>query len=112
MRAQAHAEAHLQAAGYKIIARNFRVRGGEVDLIAQNGSVFAFVEVKFRTGTAYGMPLEAVDYRKRKKIIRTALHYIAKNKLDNHDFRFDIIEILRLGSQLYIRHTENAFIVE
>jgi putative endonuclease len=109
-RGQAAAEAHLKHSGYAILARNFRVRGGEIDLIAlaPDGTV-AFIEVKMRRGTSHGMPREAVGYKKQRRIINTALFFIAQNELDGADLRFDVIEILELNGRLYVQHIEDAF---
>ncbi|MCL1862967.1 MAG: YraN family protein [Defluviitaleaceae bacterium] len=103
---QAQAENHLISAGYKILAKNYRTRTGEIDLIARGGDGYiVFIEVKYRTSINYGSPAEAVNARKQQKIIRTALFYISQNRLNNHDFRFDVIEVL--GTE--VNHIENAF---
>jgi putative endonuclease len=109
LRGQKQAEAFLVQKGYEILHRNYRLRTGEIDLIARHNGYIIFAEVKFRTSTAYGLPRESVNYTKQQKITRTALHYIAKNKLDNHDFRFDVVEILEQNGKMYANHTENAF---
>jgi putative endonuclease len=109
MRGQKEAEAFLKQKGYQILHRNYRVRSGEIDLIARFGGYVIFVEVKFRTGTSHGLPRESVFYAKQQKITRTALHYIAANKLDNHNFRFDVVEILEQNNQMFANHIENAF---
>jgi len=62
----------LQQQGYRICARNFRVPVGEIDIIARQGEVLAFVEVKTRHSNRYGTPAQAVNFRKQKKIIQTA----------------------------------------
>ena len=104
---QTEAENFLQKNNYKILEKNFRTRTGEIDLIAfdnKNGYI-AFIEVKYRTSTNYGLPSEAVGSKKQQKIIRTALYYISKNKLSDRDFRFDVIEVLGTS----VNHIENAF---
>ncbi|MGZ6792765.1 MAG: YraN family protein, partial [Mycobacteriales bacterium] len=55
-----HAVRHLEAAGYEVLSRNWRCREGELDIVARSGGALVFVEVKARTGTAYGEPAEAV----------------------------------------------------
>ncbi|MCL2198639.1 MAG: YraN family protein [Defluviitaleaceae bacterium] len=102
---QTQAENHLLAKGCKILAKNYRVRTGEIDLIVRDGSYIVFVEVKYRATTTHGSPAEAVGIKKQQKIIRTAMFYITQNKLDNQDFRFDVVEVL--GTT--VNHIENAF---
>ncbi len=98
----------LEKDGYVIIGRNYRYRSGEIDIIAEKDGIIVFVEVKLRTNTANGMPCEAVDLKKQKKIINTALMYIQQNNLSDNSFRFDVIEILALDNVM-IRHIKNAF---
>ncbi len=69
----------LQQRGYEIIARNWRCRYGEVDIIAKLDAKLCFVEVKARRGTALGAPQEAVDARKRGQIAKAAACYLAEN---------------------------------
>jgi len=94
--------------GYEIIERNYRNRGGEIDIIAKKDGITVFVEVKLRFSTKNGMPSEAVDEKKQTKIIETAKSFIAENDIVDMDFRFDVVEILVLD-KIYIRHLENAF---
>jgi len=109
MQRQQDAEAFLLAAGYSILERNYRVRGGEIDLIAKHRDYIVFIEVKFRSGVRYGYPRESVGVAKQRRIIKTAMHYIAVRGLDNQDFRFDVVEILAHGEKIKINHIENAF---
>jgi len=110
MQGQQDAEAFLLARGYRILERNYRVRDGEIDLIARHGSYIVFIEVKFRSGAGYGYPRESVGAVKQRRIIKTAMHYIAVRGLDNQDFRFDVVEVLARDKQrVEINHIENAF---
>lgn len=100
------AEEYLVQKGYKILERNFRNRGGEIDLIAKDEEYFCFVEVKYRTTNEFGSPLEAVDYRKQNQIRKVALYYLMKNKLSEWTpCRFDVIAFE--GEKM--THIENAF---
>ncbi|MDR0273039.1 MAG: YraN family protein [Clostridiales bacterium] len=108
-RGQATAEAYLRENGYEILHKNYRLRTGEIDLIARTGTYIVFIEVKFRTGTAFGFPSESVNNAKQQKIISTALHFIAASKSQNQDFRFDVIEVLEKNNRIIINHIENAF---
>ena len=103
------AEKFLQNKGYKILARNYRLRSGEIDLVAQDGACIVFVEVKFRKSLSFGLPREAVGYAKQKRIISTALHYLTSHRLTESDIRFDVVEVLEQHGQLYASHIENAF---
>ena len=83
---------YLQKKRYKILKRNFTAGKGEIDIIALKDKVTVFVEVKTRQNDSYGAPSEAVDFRKRKKIIETATRYIGAENPDTA-FRFDVIEV-------------------
>ena len=67
----------LEARGLRILERNFRCRGGEVDLIAREGGTLVFVEVRLRSGRAYGGAAASVDARKQLKLLRAARFYLA-----------------------------------
>lgn len=105
------AENYIKNQGYIIIERNFRCKFGEIDIIGKDKEYIAFIEVKARYNDYYGRPSEAVNYYKQKKLYKTAEFYIMKNKLHNHNFRFDVIEILlSLESNKYeLRLIKNAF---
>ncbi|ONM49354.1 YraN family protein [Nocardia donostiensis] len=85
---------HLQAAGMEIICRNWRCRYGELDLIARDAGVTAFVEVKTRSGLAYGAPAEAVTFAKRQRIRRLALVWLTEQDGPWRRIRFDVVSIL------------------
>lgn len=94
----AHAEQlaleHLQAHGLQVLERNYRVRGGEIDLIAKDGEVIVFIEVKERNSSRYGTALEAVTPRKAELIRRAALQYIVTTfQRDDLFCRFDVIAV-------------------
>ena len=89
---EVRAEQYLVEQDYQILARNAVFPGAEIDLIAQDGRVIVFIEVKMRTGSAsYGR--EAVTLAKQKRICKGALLYMAKNNLMERQARFDVIEI-------------------
>ena len=93
--------------GYSIIDRNYKRRGGEIDIIALDGEVCAFIEVKYRKDTDCGYPSEAVTVRKQERIIKTAMKYMTEKGIENP--RFDVAEIIERDGKKYIRYTENAF---
>lgn len=98
---------YLQKKGYFIIQKNYRVRQGEIDIIARDGSYIVFVEVKYRADETSGNALEAVTPSKMRQISKTALYYLNQEKIspDNTPLRFDVIGIT--GDT--ITHIENAF---
>ncbi len=85
---------HLRKLGYRILCCNYRRRQGEVDIVAEDGSVLVFVEVKTRSGVAFGDPLEAVTPRKRGQIIKTAMQYQAENDCHERSSRFDVVGVI------------------
>ena len=94
---------------YKILDRNYSKPYGEIDIIAAKGDTVSFVEVKTRKGSAYGAACEAVDFKKRQRIIRTAYAYIAEKGLDA-GYSLDIIEVYADGGRVInINHLINAF---
>ena len=99
------AEKYLEKIGYKIVAKNFRTRYGEIDIIATDKKTFVFVEVKTRENTKYGEPQFAVTKYKQKHLALAAIIFIKKNFL-NSDYRFDVIAI----RDEKIEHIENAFV--
>ena len=99
----------LESKGYKIIEKNFRIRFAEIDIIAELNDEIIFVEVKTRSNTRCGLPAEAVDLRKQKKIIQAASVFLQDDKFFDRPCRFDVIEIYSSGKNFEVRHIENAF---
>ncbi len=101
----------LEARGYTVLARNVRTRDGEIDLVARQGSVVAFVEVKSRTTSRFGHPVEAIVPWKRRRIARQAALYLHRCGLDDCAARFDAIAVhLDLdGRPLAVEHIPDAF---
>ena len=101
----------LKKSGYRILERNFRCKMGEIDVVATDGEHICFTEVKARTRTDYGMPRDAVDYRKQQKLLRCAQLYLKLHPGLSGQFspRMDIIEILYREEGAYVRHTPGAF---
>lgn len=102
---------HLEALGYEVLVRNWRCREGELDIVARAGGVLAFVEVKTRSGTAFGEPAEAVDRRKARRLHVLAARWLAEGRPPGwHDLRFDVISVVRRnGSAPEVRHLLGAF---
>ena len=100
----------LETEGYKIIARNFRIRSAEIDIIAQKDDVIVFVEVKARSDIRHGLPSEAVTVRKQKKIIEAAGVFLQDENFSECACRFDVVEVYLRGELVEeINHIENAF---
>ena len=93
--------------GYTILEMNHRNKCGEIDIIAEIGDCLVFCEVKYRSSLKYGDPLEAVDFRKQRKIYKAAMYYCTVNNIYfNRNIRFDVIGIYK---NTEIQHIVNAF---
>ena len=103
------AELFLKKKGYKLVERNYRCTAGELDLVMLDRRVIVFVEVKTRTGSGYGTPLEAVAVRKQKKMIYVAEFFLSAKKLSQREARFDVVGVSWPGPQPLVEHIENAF---
>ncbi|HTO88380.1 MAG TPA: YraN family protein [Thermoanaerobaculia bacterium] len=88
------AEKALGAEGYRILARNFRTRRGEIDFVAEDNGVLCFVEVKGRSGRGFGPPAAAVTAEKQRRIIRAAEIYLRRRRGRRPVCRFDVVSIL------------------
>lgn len=100
---------HYENNGYKIIARNYHCRYGEIDVIAENESTVAFIEVKTRSENQALEAKDSVTLSKQKKIILTAIDYIS-NCCAEKIFRFDVFEVIHKDGKLVkFRKTEGAF---
>ncbi|HRR76007.1 MAG TPA: YraN family protein [Ruminococcus sp.] len=101
--------AYLTERGYRIAARNYRIKGGEIDIIAENGDYLAFVEVKARRPDSLVTGFEAVNKRKRGLIIKTAADYCCKHPSMLQP-RFDVAQVIvQEGRVLSIDYIPNAY---
>ncbi|PHR30556.1 MAG: YraN family protein [Desulfotalea sp.] len=101
---------YLKNKGYSIVKTNYRCNWGEIDLIARDGNVLIFVEVKTRTNNNFGGPTAAVDLRKQQQISKVAHHYLVTHHKDDIDARFDVVSILApKDKKTEIQHITNAF---
>ena len=103
---------YLEYLGYQILDRNFRIRGGEIDLIAIKHDELCFIEVKTRKFNSLESGAEAVDRRKQRLLIRAAYHYMMKKNLSEDDWyiRYDIAEVITQHNRIInIDYIENAF---
>jgi putative endonuclease len=104
------AASYLQQQGYRLLARNYRQRYGEIDIIARDGVCIAFVEVKTRQAGSPFLPFEAVSQKKQRQIARVAQAYLSANRLFDTPARFDVISVLmHPDGQPQLEHLANAF---
>ena len=115
-RGEDYAARYLQRLGYQIVDRHVDLRVGELDLIAvdsraANGRTVVFVEVKTRTSTDAGLPAEAVDEERQRRMTRAALAYLKSHGLLEHAARFDVIALLWPDGarEPSVSHVQDAF---
>jgi putative endonuclease len=107
---EARAACHLARRGYRIVARNVRAGGVELDLVATRPGLIVFVEVKTRRSRRQGAPEDAVDRRKRARMVRGAAAWLARHRGGRRGVRFDVITCEPDGRGDYrLRHLEGAF---
>ncbi|RCX20046.1 putative endonuclease [Anaerobacterium chartisolvens] len=101
---------YLGRNNYSILDRNYRAgKLGELDIIARESGYICFIEVKTRRNTLFGMPSEAVGFKKRNNIRRLAYVYLKSHNLMDCDVRFDVVEVLIQASGNSINIIKNAF---
>jgi len=100
------AAAYLERRGLKILARNYRCRFGEIDLVAASGAALVFVEVRARASEAFGGAAASITAAKRRRLVAAARHYLARHRQDRA-CRFDVV--LVRGPAREIEWVENAF---
>lgn len=104
------AVAFLESRGFQVLRTNFRLgRVGEIDVVAVDGEILVFVEVKMRYSSAFGRPEDAVGPRKQQQLKRVAHAFLHINNIVNSPCRFDVIAIEVRDGQRYVRHWKNAF---
>jgi putative endonuclease len=105
------AERYLEGIGLRILARNWRQPGGEIDLVADDAGTCVFVEVRARTGLDFGHPLEAVGVAKRAQVVRAAKLYLHLESPRANGYRFDVVGVLFApdGGDPQVFHVPNAF---
>lgn len=83
----------LKKNGYKILERNYRIRGGEIDIVAKEGGALVFVEVKTRYSHEFGLPEESMTPWKIKALLKTAQFYIGKINWGEKEYRLDFVSV-------------------
>jgi putative endonuclease len=105
----------LEKQGMRIVARNWRQPGGELDLVADDGGTCVFVEVRSRTGLDFGHPLEAISPQKRGQVVRAARLYLDSAASPASGYRFDVVGVLfdpKDPEAATCFHVPNAFDVQ
>ncbi|MGH9246730.1 MAG: YraN family protein [Acidimicrobiales bacterium] len=91
---EAAAAAWYEANGYEVVARNWRCRQGELDLVVRQARTVVFCEVKTRTSDAFGVPAEAVNHAKRQRLRHLAARWLADAGFPVREIRFDVVSVL------------------
>jgi putative endonuclease len=99
----------LERRGYAILARRWRQRVGEIDIIARDGQTLVFVEVKARDGREFGAPAEAVSIVKRRRLVQLAIMYLTRNRLADCRCRFDVVSVDVGAAAPIVEVFQNAF---
>jgi putative endonuclease len=99
----------LERRGYAIVARRFRVRSGELDIVARDGGVLVFVEVKTRAGRRFGSAAEAVTAAKQRRIALLAHEYLLRHRMSDCPCRFDVVSVHVDAGTPAVEIIRNAF---
>ena len=99
----------LERLGYRIVARRYRSRFGEIDVVADDEGTVVFVEVKTKTDSSFGDPAEAVTLQKQRRLVSMGEDYVASHRLDDTPCRFDVVSILFGDGNPLIEVYQNAF---
>ena len=104
--------AELEKRGYVIVDRRFRTRCGEIDIVARDGGVLVFVEVKARSGSRFGTPFDSVTWQKRQRIGRMAASYLCAKRMAGTACRFDVVAVVEQRGTPTIELLKGAFDME
>lgn len=99
----------LERQGYRVVERNVVNHAGEIDVVAREGETLCFVEIKARASAAYGLAIEAVDFRKQRRISRAAALYLAMKGPRDADCRFDVLGLDKQGDGWRYTLVRDAF---
>ena len=100
---------YLRRHGLKVVARNYRVRGGEIDLVCEEGSMLVFVEVRLRSHDGFGGAVSSITHEKQRKLILAARHWLSQH--GDRNCRFDCI-VMDAPEEIRIEWIRNAFPAE
>jgi putative endonuclease len=99
----------LERRGYAIVARRYRTRHGEIDIVANDGETTVFVEVKARATAEFGRAAEAITRQKQRRLVSMAVDYVARHRLAQRPCRFDVVAIDGMGTEAVITVYRSAF---
>lgn len=99
----------LEARGYRVRARNYSCRHGELDVVAEHGDTLCFVEVRMRSTAVWGDPSHTVSFAKQRRVVKAALHYLMAHRLRDRMLRFDVISVVGRGERATVEHLPGAF---
>jgi putative endonuclease len=100
----------LERLGYAVLARRYRTRHGEIDIVARDGETIVFVEVKVKERAEFGSAAEAVTLRKQRRVISMAVDYLARNRLTSRPCRFDVVAIDGADEEATLTYYRGAFV--
>jgi len=100
---------YLKKQRLKLITRNFRQRGGEIDLIMSDSTTLVFIEVRLRQSSQFGSALESVTAQKQQRLIQTAQYYLLQNSQQYPTYRFDVVGISPDNNDFNINWVKDAF---
>ena len=99
----------LESRGYRVRARNYSCRHGELDVVAEHEDIVCFVEVRMRSTAVWGDPSHTVSFAKQRKVVKAALHYLLTQRLRDRMIRFDVISVVGRGERATVEHLPGAF---
>jgi len=100
---------YLKKKGYKILATNYRCPLGEIDIIAKYKKVIAFIEVKTRRSSTFGLPQESVNQRKQYQLSKVSLYFLKRYRLTKTKARFDVVSVLIDNDSEKVELIQDAF---
>jgi putative endonuclease len=109
VRAERAALWYLRCSGLRLVARNYRTRSGEIDLVMRDGTTLVFVEVRLRNRVEFGDGAASVGLAKQRRLIRTAEQFVARHALQRMQCRFDVVSVRKPHYRLHLKWIRNAF---
>ena len=103
------AERFYRKSGFRTLERNYRCKGGEIDLIVRRGPLVVFCEVKTRRTDRWGEPSEAVHHAKQARLRRLAAMWLSERRPGSVDIRFDVVGVIVRPGRAEVRHIPDAF---
>ncbi|HEX8536656.1 MAG TPA: YraN family protein [Cystobacter sp.] len=99
----------LETQGYRVRARNYACRHGELDVVAERGDTVCFVEVRMRSTAVWGDPAHTVSFAKQRRVVKAAMHYLRAHGVRDRELRFDVISVVGRGERATVEHLPGAF---